>query len=1374
MSGTINKKAKRRFRRHYSPKTLKVLFALSGNQCAYPDCSNRLIEPDTEQSDVLVTGHICHIYAISADGPRGKCGLEERELNAPENLILLCRHHHGIVDGQHETYPAEVLNGWKEAHEAEMQQKLSTGLKGVQSDVFAHPYFPTALVDQKIQDEIAILRKSRFFGEYDRIGSSLKLAKRLTEGELSGGTDWVRSRALAWCARLLSPSDEIDKAEEYLTIAKTIGAGPDIEIAAAFIVSKRGDKGGALAALAAIESPSARSAALMVVAHHDGAEGVLIWLTAADINMSDLDAEGKHFLLMRQLELARWKDAEITADSLSDQDLNQVPILHHMLGLTRLLTTVPEEFRNLVLNQLPLQPADFPLADDSTSIATRRRAREYFVRAAEVARELECPKAAIVDNEYALWLELRDPDQSDSGMSKLRGALHDTEQSLRMVHLGLQFGFDLDTDAVEQEIEREVALHGGMTLDAALARFALVFRQKTPEQAARYIARHRDELEKYLDKKAMQFLEIELLSRSGQAERATGRLDALREEGLPSVEEGRLRRIIAEIEGTDPIEASRQQFAQTDSISDLVSLIDELEKRCEWNELSEFAETLFQRTRSLQDAERLATALSNANNSERVVAFIRTNADLLAQSRNLKMLYCWALYLQGELLDARLELSKLNDDPDDRNYRALLVNLAIGLGDWNSLSAYLSHECQKKENRTAHDLIGAAQLALHLGSLHAKELLFAAAAKASDDAALLATAYTLASSGGWEDDPGVHQWLHRAAELSGDEGPIQKMSLQDVLDRKPEWERRESETWELLSRGEIPMFMGAQALNRSLVDLMLFPALANRSEVDPRRRGVIPAYSGKRHPVSLELGATIGMDATVLLTLGSLNLLDQALDPFSEIYLPHSTLSWLFKEKEKAAFHQPSRIRNAHRVRDLLATDTLERFMPETVPDSDLSAHVGDELASLIAEAEKQSETGNTQCVVVRSSPVHRIASVMGEEADLTAHAFVLSSCQAVVDKLRHKGQITQEEAKKAIDYLHLHEKPWPDQPEIADGAVLYLDDLTITYFLHLGMLEKLNAAGFRAVASPREVDDSNQLILYQGTADKVNEVIDRIRSSVAARIESGKIRLGARSKIDAQEDQSATDHPSISILALAGKCDCILIDDRFFNQHASIEHEGARTKIACTLDLLDTLASSDAMSRQDYLKFRTLIRRSGCFFVPLDDEELGALLDGALVAQGKLIETAELKAIRESLLRVRMSTWLQLPKEAAWLDALLKTFIRVLKRQWSDIADIPRARARSDWIIDQIDVRGWAHSLDGESGDNLVKNGRIAHIMLLLSSSTDLPPESRSEYWDWIEERILVPIKEEEPELYAQIVEAHGQQVAYFADASLEETNGE
>ena len=293
-------------KRNYSHKTLKILFTLSGNQCAHPKCANSVIEPRTERSDALVSAQICHIFAINEDGPRGKTGLTENELNSPENLLLLCPTHHRLVDGQHETYPAAKLKQWKKEHEAKLiKNRLHAGSDGVVWDVSSQPDFPTHLIDQEIKKKTDLLRKSRFFAEFDRNGFSLTFAKKLAGGELSGGTSEVRSEALGWCVRLLS-DEHLEKAESYIEQAREIGTCPEVYIAAAFISSRKGDKAGAMRKLAAIDSPISRSASLMVVAHHDGKKEAVEWLIKAGVDTSDLDSDGKRFLLACYLKLADW------------------------------------------------------------------------------------------------------------------------------------------------------------------------------------------------------------------------------------------------------------------------------------------------------------------------------------------------------------------------------------------------------------------------------------------------------------------------------------------------------------------------------------------------------------------------------------------------------------------------------------------------------------------------------------------------------------------------------------------------------------------------------------------------------------------------------------------------------------------------------------------------------------------------------------------------------------------------------------------------------------------------------------------------------------------------------------------------------------
>ncbi len=1230
--------------------------------------------------------------------------------------------------------------------------------------------FPTELVDQRTEDDVDILRKSRFFLEFDRSTFSLTLGEKLVDGDLSGGTGAVRGRALAWCARLLSPTAELEKAEEYVGLAKTLAHLPEIDIADAFIASRRGDKSAALSSLASIDSPASKSAALMIVAHHEGADGALEWLKTAGLGVSDLGPDGKFYLLQQQLQLAQWDAAKNALSVLSDQDVDESPALHHMMAITHLIVVVPTEFRTRVLNQLPFDAANFPLASDATAMESRQTAHRHFISAADAARQLDCPRAASVDDEYALWLELRDPEESHEGRQRLEAKLQNPKSALRLVPLGLQFGVKLNLAAVEQEIEQHIALHGEITQDAAIARFALAFTQKTPEDVAYFVARHYDQLSKHIDTRAMRILQIERFAKAGMPQRATECLQLLSGEGVSEADEKRLRILIAEAEGTDQVDARRAQFKETNSLSDLASLVDELESESKWDSVCHYGEMLFERTRSVRDAERFAIALGKTKKDGQLVEFLETNTTLLVQSRNLQMLYCWSLFYEGKLLEARSELSKLSDKQDDPNYRALQVNLGIFLGDWNSLSAFVASECAGKDERNAQELIHAAQLAFQLNSPNAKELLFAAADRGSDDAGILASAYFLAASAGWEDDAEVTAWLRAAAELSGDGGPIRKLTLRDVLNRKPEWDRRESDVWEQLSRGDIPMFIAADFLNKSLLDLMLLPALANLSENDPRRRGAIPAYSGKRHPAVLQTDKAVGIDATALLTLSHLNLLDKAFDAFDTVYVPHSTLAWLFQEKQKAAYHQPSRIRDAHRIRNLLATDVLQGLSPSSEPDSDLSAQIGDELALLIAEAGRARDDEEIQRIVVRSSPVHRLGSLMEEEADLGTHAAIVSSCQSIVDKLQHMGHLAAEEYKKAHAFLQLHEKPWPHEPDIADGAILYLDDLALAYFLNLGMLDRLKAAGFRLIVSHRSVLESNMLIAYETLSDKVNNAIERIRLAIKSRIESGKVTVAKRQSARAPDEQSLFEHPTARAIALASDCDAIIVDDRFVNKHASINHGESQARVYSTLDLLDALVAAGSISPEERLGYRTVVRRSGYFFVSIDGDELAGHLSASEVKDAKVIEIAELKAIRENMLHARMTRWLQLPEESFWLDTTLRVLIRTLRNLWKPDGDPSCVRARSDWILDQVDVRGWAHRFGSESGDSVVRAGRGVLILMMLAPLPETPQHVNDEYWSWIEVRVLAPIKEQYPDLFDLIMDWHRRKIAEIADSHLDE----
>jgi hypothetical protein len=95
--------------------TIKQLFAVSGNRCAFPGCNLPLV--DAGSSTVL--GEICHIKARSPDGPRYDPAQAEEERHAFGNLLLLCPAHHKIVDDNPGEYTVEWLLETKTQHEAQ-------------------------------------------------------------------------------------------------------------------------------------------------------------------------------------------------------------------------------------------------------------------------------------------------------------------------------------------------------------------------------------------------------------------------------------------------------------------------------------------------------------------------------------------------------------------------------------------------------------------------------------------------------------------------------------------------------------------------------------------------------------------------------------------------------------------------------------------------------------------------------------------------------------------------------------------------------------------------------------------------------------------------------------------------------------------------------------------------------------------------------------------------------------------------------------------------------------------------------------------------------------------------------------------------------
>lgn len=110
-----------------SVQTRKILWGLSGNRCAFPNCNQELRVTEGEQGTIV--GEECHIMAQSKGGPRFNPDLSNKQIDDYSNLILLCPTHHKIIDDNPETYTVNRLQEMKTQHETMVRRALDNNLR---------------------------------------------------------------------------------------------------------------------------------------------------------------------------------------------------------------------------------------------------------------------------------------------------------------------------------------------------------------------------------------------------------------------------------------------------------------------------------------------------------------------------------------------------------------------------------------------------------------------------------------------------------------------------------------------------------------------------------------------------------------------------------------------------------------------------------------------------------------------------------------------------------------------------------------------------------------------------------------------------------------------------------------------------------------------------------------------------------------------------------------------------------------------------------------------------------------------------------------------------------------------------------------------
>ncbi|MFD1524380.1 hypothetical protein [Pseudonocardia yunnanensis] len=108
------------------PVTLRELFLLSGNRCAFPGCEHAVINEDG-----AFIAEVCHIEGALPGGERFNSEMDNEARRAAANLLLLCHEHHVVTDDE-SLFDVARMHAIKRDHEARFMAGVAALVRSVQ------------------------------------------------------------------------------------------------------------------------------------------------------------------------------------------------------------------------------------------------------------------------------------------------------------------------------------------------------------------------------------------------------------------------------------------------------------------------------------------------------------------------------------------------------------------------------------------------------------------------------------------------------------------------------------------------------------------------------------------------------------------------------------------------------------------------------------------------------------------------------------------------------------------------------------------------------------------------------------------------------------------------------------------------------------------------------------------------------------------------------------------------------------------------------------------------------------------------------------------------------------------------------------------
>jgi hypothetical protein len=1227
---------------------------------------------------------------------------------------------------------------------AQVVEKISTAIETLRTPDPTQSSIAKEALERDFSARYRRAAQRCVFPETVKLDQFQRLAKEILEGDLTSLSQDLRRQIFLRAARSASLRNETDAAQRYLDTALPL-AGTETPLPAqARILVARGDVDPAIKLLRDSSDPDARSTLLSILVASKGDDAGLAWLADQKLPVEQLTSNGVIALCHVHLRREDFASVKAVLERITGAQIDECPYLLFMRGAVRFACLLPKPEQKLALQGLQLDVRRVhPIFPDAQVATELDSAIADFQRVIPICKSLELRDAPRLAEDYLVWFDLVHPTRRDAALARLRSDITEPAQALRLVQFAFAYDPTFDPAPIISHLEKRESV-GGLDDEELRAAFLVVLHGKTAAPVAAFIAKHRSHLDATFGKSGIRLIEIQALAGSGDAANARLILDANKQDyDIETV--ARLSAEIATAEGADPVAEYKRAYDTSKTADTLRPLIASLAHREDYRSIAPHAEQLFALTNDPRDIAYAANAYAKAGDDDNFVRIVESHPAILDRDAGLMRHYGWQLFHHGRLNEARKLTERLQANPDDRDL-SLEIAIAIESGEWETLSRPLSAALQLADKLSPLTIMRAAHVAQAAAQGPVMDLVAAAMTRGGNDPNVLLGGYTLYIEQGLEDQKEeAHEWFHRALELSGPDGPIQQFELKDILARQVEWNEQTRKINEGISRGDIPLVIGASGLRTTIVDIVLRNFARNSALTDHRRRASIPLFSGRRAPGHVGPIKRIALDLTALLVLGWLGLLPRVLDAFAEIVIPAGTFRDLFEGRRKIREYQKSRLQRAERIDLAISRGKLKIVRSSLAPHDPLVEEVGSELAGLLRAAKAANG------FVLRPAPIHRPGIEEWRDADVSAFESLIADSHAILATLNKSGAIDQSTEETARRYFKLQDRGFAKSATPDPARPLYIEGLGLIYLDTVDLLETVLNTFTEVYIDSSTQDEATALIEHDRNVAEVLRVIDAIRDAIRKAQAAGRIIFGPRRSTGDEDEDDGSDISTLNLISNLMGSEAAVFDDRGLNKEAFAEDRSRhRAPTLTSLDLIEELLARNAITDDERRAFRHRLRIAGAGLVPVDTEEV---THAALRTHDK--ESAELRAIQDSIALARLAELPRFPAEVPWFAATTLAVKNSVMQVWIRETDHTRAAALSEAILDlPLHPEDWVSCWEGAPPPDWVDMVRVV-ILAGLALPVELSGEELiKSYNEWVERRILEPLRTNKPEVYRALVE--------------------